>query len=174
MIILIFIICHIDAYSQEFVSIRSSGYEIIDDNLRGYYAQVTGIEPEHIVNTNLYVEIESWLGTPYRYAGNTMKGVDCSAFVSNIYKDAYSAIISGNSLSFYQNSKAVKKNELKEGDLVFFKINRKKVVSHVGVYLGNNKFAHASRSNGVIISNLEDPYYKRYFVRGGRMLSTTK
>ncbi len=62
----------------------------------------------------------------------------------------------------------LEKPDLKEGDFVFIKI-RKGQISHVGIYLGNNKFAHASVKTGVIISDLDEPYYKKYFYRGGRI-----
>jgi lipoprotein Spr len=66
----------------------------------------------------------------------------------------------------------VRRDDLKEGDLVFFKIHSRRI-SHVGIYLGNNRFAHAS-SRGVAISSLDDAYYRRYFYRGGRMLESFK
>ena len=66
----------------------------------------------------------------------------------------------------------VSKDDLKEGDLVFFKIHSRSI-SHVGIYLGNNRFAHAS-SKGVAISSLDDAYYSRYFYKGGRMLESFK
>jgi lipoprotein Spr len=65
-------------------------------------------------------------------------------------------------------STPVSREDLKEGDLVFFKINSR-TISHVGIYLGNNRFAHASSSRGVVLSNLDEPYYKRYFYKGGRL-----
>ena len=67
----------------------------------------------------------------------------------------------------------VNKEDLKEGDLVFFKI-KSKAISHVGVYLGNNKFAHASSSRGVMISNLNEAYWKRYYYKGGRLLESLR
>jgi lipoprotein Spr len=67
----------------------------------------------------------------------------------------------------------INKTELKEGDLVFFKIGSKSI-SHVGVYIGDNKFAHASSSKGVMISNLNDSYWQRYFYKGGRILESIK
>jgi lipoprotein Spr len=66
----------------------------------------------------------------------------------------------------------VRKDELQEGDLVFFKIHSRSI-SHVGIYLGNNKFAHAS-SRGVAINSLDDGYYSRYFYKGGRLLDVFK
>ncbi len=65
------------------------------------------------------------------------------------------------------------KDELKEGDLVFFKI-KSKSITHIGIYLGDNRFAHASTSRGVVISNLNEPYYSRYFYKGGRILDGVK
>lgn len=143
--------------------------DIIVSNLKGYYSQVIGVSSEYIMNTDLYVAVENLLGTPYKYAGTTAKGIDCSAFVKRVYEKAYCLLLSGNSYSLYKESKPVNKNNLHEGDLVFFKTNRNKTISHVGVYLGNDKFAHASRSNGVIISDLQSPYYNKSFVRGGRL-----
>ena len=65
------------------------------------------------------------------------------------------------------------KDELKEGDLVFFKI-KSRSITHIGIYLGDNRFAHASSSRGVVISNLNEPYYSRYFYKGGRILDPVK
>jgi lipoprotein Spr len=141
----------------------------LEDYLKGYYSQVFGINISTIFDLNLYASIEKWLGTPYRYAGKTINGIDCSSFVNKIYESAYCFFIGGNSANMYQKVKHIKKEELTEGDLVFFRINRSKNISHVGVYLGDNKFAHASRSKGVIISDLTHPYYKKHFVKGGRV-----
>lgn len=142
---------------------------LVEDYLKGYYSQVFGINISTIFDLNLYATIEKWLGTPYRYAGKTINGIDCSSFVNKIYESAYCFLIGGNSANMYQKVKHIKKEELTEGDLVFFRINRSRNISHVGVYLGDNKFAHASRSKGVIISDLTHPYYKKHFVKGGRV-----
>ncbi len=136
--------------------------------LKGYYAQVFGVDIKQILNMDLYNSIEKWLGTPYRYAGKTLDGIDCSAFVNKVYETAYCYLLSGNSADLFKQVTHLPKDKLMEGDLVFFKINRK-TISHVGVYLGGNKFAHASRSKGVVVSDLESPYYKKYFVQGGRV-----
>lgn len=142
---------------------------LLEDYLKGYYSQVFGLNITEILDINLYTTIEKWLGTPYRYAGKTINGIDCSAFVNKIYESAYCFLLGGNSAQMYKSVKHLPKEELVEGDLVFFRINRNKSISHVGVYLGNNKFAHASRSKGVIISDLTHPYYKKHFVKGGRV-----
>jgi lipoprotein Spr len=65
------------------------------------------------------------------------------------------------------------KDDLKEGDLVFFKIKSSRI-THIGIYLGDRRFAHASSSRGVVISNLDEPYYARHFYRGGRILESAR
>ena len=148
---------------------ESGDVGFFEDYFKGYYSQVFGIDVTKIINLSLYSSIEKWIGTPYRYAGKTINGIDCSSFVNKIYESAYCLFLPGNSAEMYKNVKHLPKDELVEGDLVFFKINLNKSISHVGVYLGNNKFAHASRSQGVIISDLTSPYYMKHFVKGGRV-----
>lgn len=146
----------------------AGSFAMIENYLKGYYSQVFGISEASIFNTELYHSLENWLGTPYRYAGKSEKGIDCSAFVNRIYEQVYCFLLPGNSAQMATQVTKVPKSDLREGDLVFFRINRRSI-SHVGVYLGNDKFAHASRSKGVIVSDLNHPYYKRYFVKGGRV-----
>lgn len=157
---------NVSAQSQSEVKPVESS--IFDDYIKGYYSQVFGINITEILNTDLYSVVEKWLGTPYKYAGKSLNGIDCSGFVNQIYESAYCFLLSGNSADLFKKVTLLPKDKLQEGDLVFFKINRKSI-SHVGVYLGDNKFAHASRSQGVIISDLDHPYYKKYFVKGGRV-----
>ena len=119
-------------------------------------------------NQQLYIKAYEWIGTKYRYAGESRKGIDCSGFVSDVYQKVYGIQLSGGSADIWKTVKPVQKNELKEGDLLFFKI-RKGRVSHVGLYLGNNKMVHASVKSGVIISDLNEIYYKKYYFNAGRM-----
>src|SRR5699024_5555558 len=114
--------------------------------------------------------IDKWWGVPYRYGGITRNGIDCSAFVQKLYKKVFNI----NSLprtaqQQYNDVKKIKHiKDLRPGDLVFFKINSRRV-SHVGVYLQNYKFVNASLSSGVTISDLTNRYWKRYYVGGGRL-----
>jgi lipoprotein Spr len=117
----------------------------------------------------LYYDVYDWLGTKYKYSGDSKKGIDCSGFVSRIYKDAYCVCLSGGSRDIWKIVTPVEKEALKEGDVLFFRI-KKGQISHVGIYLGNNKFAHASVKSGVIISDLNEDYYKKYFYKGGRVV----
>lgn len=119
-------------------------------------------------NKSLYTFIEEWYGTPYRFGGTTRNGIDCSAFTRQLYGDVYNLDILRTSIEQFSTALFVPKEHLKEGDLVFFKIHGKRI-SHVGVYLYDGKFVHASVSQGVVISDLADAYWTRYYAGGGRM-----
>ena len=132
------------------------------------YSNLLGFEIDTIQHPALFENVSEWLGTRYSLGGNSKRGVDCSGFVCELYKNAFDIVLEGNSSDLFKRLKPLKKAELNEGDLVFFKI-RKKMISHLGIYLGHNKFAHASLKQGVTISDLDDPYYKKYFYKGGRL-----
>lgn len=120
-------------------------------------------------NMPLYAFIDDWYGIPYRFGGSTRKGIDCSAFTRELYKNVYSKQLLRTSAEQFNISDFIgNQSQLKEGDLVFFKI-RSKNISHVGVYLSDGKFVHASRSKGIVISSLDDAYWSRYYVGGGRI-----
>ena len=123
---------------------------------------------ETLNTTLLFNAVENWLGTPYRYGGRSKRGTCCSGFVASLFEEIYELDITGSSRDQFTRVIPVTKGDLKEGDLVFFNIHSRSI-SHVGVYLGSNKFAHATIHNGVIISDLNEPYYKRYFYRAGRV-----
>jgi lipoprotein Spr len=132
------------------------------------YSNSLGYDIDYINNPRLYEKVRQWLGTPYHYSGETKGGVDCSGFVCQVYKDVYDLILAGSSRDIQKETQTIREDELLEGDLVFFKI-RKSRVSHVGIYLGQNKFAHASVQRGVIISDLSEEYYRKYFYSAGRI-----
>ncbi|HLC83336.1 MAG TPA: NlpC/P60 family protein [Bacteroidia bacterium] len=126
------------------------------------------LAPDSACSPYLYYQVYDWLGTKYKYAGRSKKGIDCSGFVSTMYKNTYCINLMGGSRDIWPTVKPIEKDDLIEGDILFFKI-KKGQISHVGVYLGNNKFAHASVHSGVIISDLNEEYYKKYFFKGGRI-----
>lgn len=102
-------------------------------------------------------EIEAWMGTPYKWGGNDRNGVDCSAFVQNVYRDALNLTLPRTTAQQQYAGTRVARGALEPGDLVFF--HTPKRTDHVGIFLGDGDFAHASASRGVMISNLSESYW---------------
>lgn len=129
-----------------------------------------GIDIDMKDNHALYVESANWMGVPYRGGGTTKRGVDCSGLTSAIYKKVYRKNLERNSEDQRKKDcRKVKKSKLREGDLVFFHNGRKKKrATHVGIYLKDKKFIHASTSQGVIISHLDEAYWDKHWLNGGR------
>lgn len=120
----------------------------------------------------LYAFVADWLGTPYQYGGSSRTGCDCSGFIYILLREVYGIHLPrSSSAALRALSRAVGRLDLKSGDLVFFyaKGERRRVVSHVGVYLKDDLFAHASTSRGVIISSLRSSYYKTQYLGAGRI-----
>lgn len=136
-------------------------------SMEQFYA-VHQLAPDSACDPYLYYQVYDWAGTKYKYAGRSKAGIDCSGFVSTMYKNTYCIDLMGGSRDIWPTVKPIERTDLMEGDILFFKI-KKGQISHVGVYLGNNKFAHASVHSGVIISDLNEDYYKKYFFKGGRV-----
>lgn len=131
------------------------------------YAMLMDVDVESLTNTTLYNFITEWYGTHYKMGGTTKKGIDCSAFTGTLLSTVFSLIIPRTAHEQYNICEHINKDELLPGDLVFF--NTRGGVSHVGVYLANNHFVHSSSSQGVMISSLDDSYFSRKFIGGGRI-----
>ncbi len=148
-------------------STRKSITKNNNESIEEKYSLLFGVDKSQIQNKKLYSFIESWNGTTYEYGGKSKNGVDCSGITSILLKEVYGKELSGSSFNLFKQCQPVSKQELREGDLVFFKIESKEV-SHVGVYLQNNRFYHATTKGGVMINNLDEEYYRKYFVGGGK------
>lgn len=129
-----------------------------------------GMDIEINDNHKLYLEAAEWIGVPYRYGGNTKRGIDCSGLTSHIYKKVYHKKLERSSEDQHnKDCRKIAKSNLKEGDLLFFSTGKtRKKVSHVGIYLKDNRFIHASTRQGVIISNLNEDYYRQHWLSAGR------
>ncbi len=111
-----------------------------------------------------------WLGVRYRFGGESRSGIDCSAFTRQIFRESFGMELPRNTALQVQEGVSVNRQDLAPGDLVFF---RRGGTRHVGIYLGDNEFIHASTSRGVTISNLDEDYYRRYYWTARRVLNAT-
>lgn len=118
----------------------------------------------------LFSEINTWMGTPYGYGQKEKtKGTDCSGFTQEIYRTVYNIALSRSAEAQAAETQEIKKEELQPGDLVFFRIQGNRI-SHVGLYLGNQKFVHATVGAGVMVNDLNEKYYADRFARAGRVI----
>lgn len=130
------------------------------------YAIMLDESVEKLTNVSLYKAIDDWYGTRYRYGGTSHRGIDCSAFMQVLGQYAFGWMLPRTAREQYASLSRISREDLKEGDLVFF--NTTGGVSHVGMYLQNGKFIHSSTSNGVAISSLDDNYWKARFIGARR------
>jgi peptidoglycan DL-endopeptidase LytE len=120
----------------------------------------------------LFVRVAmGFLGAPYRLGGSSVRGLDCSAFVKKIY-EFFNVSLPRTAHEQSRVGKRVARNDLEEGDLVFFN-TRRRALGHVGIYIGNNEFVHAAsgRSRAVKVDTLDKPYYDKHFVKAVRLKS---
>ena len=131
------------------------------------YAQILNKDVELVTNKSLFSFIDEWWATRYRYGGTSKKGIDCSSYTGQLLYEVFGFVMPRTAREQYAISSRVNRDDLLEGDLVFF--NTRGGVSHVGVYLGDGYFTHSSSSAGVTINNLNESYYSRKYIGGGRI-----
>lgn len=128
-----------------------------------------GFDTEKITGMSDWDKVLSpWIGTPYMYGGNTKRGTDCSGFVGSVYMEKEKKKLPRTTTDGYNNGKSVDKSDLVVGDLVFF--GEKKKVNHVGIYIGKGNFMHASTSQGVTVTPLDDNHWKTLYMGARRYL----
>jgi hypothetical protein len=137
------------------------------EKLQFKYSLLLDTEVEMLANLNLFRLIDEWFGTRYKLGGNSKLGIDCSALMQVMFTSLYGIAIPRTSKEQFGLASKIDRSELKEGDLVFF--NTTGGISHVGFYLLNNKFVHASTSGGVTISDLDEDYWSRRLISFGRI-----
>lgn len=142
---------------------RSLWLDFVDDGGADYTD--AGIEKHQLVDVIL-----NWLGTRYRFGGDTRRGIDCSAFTRMVYTETTGAVLPRTAVTQADVGMRIDKtSDLRFGDLVFFRTRRYARITHVGVYLGDGLFAHASSRYGVTVSSLESGYYNARFCGGSRI-----
>ncbi|MEY1577395.1 bifunctional murein DD-endopeptidase/murein LD-carboxypeptidase [Providencia manganoxydans] len=111
----------------------------------------------------------NWKGVSYRLGGTTKSGVDCSSFVQRTFIEQFGVALPRTTSEQESSGKSVSRNSLKAGDLVLFKTGRR--MKHVGIYIGDNKFVHASTSSGVIVSEMTNEYWNKRYYAGRRIIN---
>lgn len=133
------------------------------------YSDKLGITVDSNSNLKLLNEVVDWWGIPYKYGGESKSGTDCSGFVQMVYSAVYNKKVPRSSKEQHAFCKKINKSQLKEGDLVFFDTSGKGI-SHVGIYLRDDVFAHASTKRGVTVNNLNEEYYTKAYRSSGRVM----
>jgi cell wall-associated NlpC family hydrolase len=118
-------------------------------------------------------EVKKYLGIPYRSGGTTKRGMDCSGFARIVYDRLLGIDLPHNSINQFRFAELEKvpSSDMQTGDLIFFGNNKKKRINHVGVYLSDGQFIHASSSQGITVSSLEDRYWKKRLVGSRRHMA---
>ena len=125
------------------------------------------LQDKKTVKRKLYLQFLQWKGTKYRWGGLDKKGVDCSGFVYLTYLGQFGIKLPRSTKLQSQIGKRVQLNALRSGDLLFFKTGW--TMKHVGIYIENNMFLHVSTKNGVMISRLNDRYWKSKYWHARRV-----
>ncbi|PHM45990.1 lipoprotein [Xenorhabdus mauleonii] len=121
------------------------------------------------IKSKLLDQYADWKGVAYRLGGNTKRGIDCSAFVQRTFHDQFGMALPRSTLEQQNIGQTVSRSKLRAGDLVLFKTGAH--MRHVGIYIGNNQFVHASTSSGVMVSKLTDNYWNKRYYGARRVLS---
>lgn len=116
-------------------------------------------------------QIDSYLGVPYEWGGMSYRGIDCSGLVANVFRQAVNISLPRNAEAMFHEGVVVSRRHLRFGDLVFFENIDSRGISHVGIYMGDGKFVHASSSQGVVVDDLNSSYYLKQYV-GARRIYT--
>ena len=132
------------------------------------YAVLLNTEVEQVQDAVLFEAIDDWYGTRYVLGGASKDGIDCSAFVQVMYSKVFQTPMPRTAKEQYKAARPISRTEMQKGDLVFFH-TRGSGVTHVGIYLQNNKFVHAATSGGVMISDLFEAYWVKRFMGVGRI-----
>ncbi|NLD99562.1 MAG: C40 family peptidase [Fibrobacter sp.] len=160
LLVLMYLICGCTPsvrYVRDSSSAKKTEYEpAIQQN------SLNTINKNHITDEQLLKAVSSYIGTPYKYGGMDRRGLDCSGFVCCVFRDVLDVKLPHNSFELYKMGTSVSVRRAIQGDLVFFR-GRRRIIDHVGIYLGDGKFVHASTNRGVIYSELSQDYYKSHF-----------
>ncbi|KPD02541.1 bifunctional murein DD-endopeptidase/murein LD-carboxypeptidase [Moellerella wisconsensis] len=120
------------------------------------------------VKSKLMAQYANWKGVSYRLGGTNRSGIDCSAFVQRTFQEQFGMDLPRSTSEQQNIGMSVKRNNLRPGDLVLFKTGRS--MRHVGIYVGDNQFVHASTSSGVIVSKMDNSYWSKRLYASRRVI----
>lgn len=148
-------------HDEAFIQLKTKE---LKDQLSNAYEQIDNI----ILFESLMNVFNTWKGTKYRWGGDSLGGIDCSALTRRVYREVFNGYeLPRVSVDQVKRGRVVSKENLKPGDILFFRPRNS--VNHTAVYVGNSLFINASSSKGVVLSSLENSYWKQYFRYGVRV-----
>jgi cell wall-associated NlpC family hydrolase len=124
------------------------------------------------IEKRLRDEYRRWQGTRHRMGGNGDSGIDCSGFVKAVYKEVFDLDLPRTTLAQARLGRPIAFKEIRPGDLVFFKPPT--YPRHVGIFLSESEFVHASKASGVTVSRIDENYWRKYFWTVRRILPGTE
>jgi len=130
----------------------------------GYTTQLSDAS----LRATLLKHFDRWEGAPYRFGGNSRYGVDCSGFVHIMFRDALGVDVPRSTQLLSRTGYPVSQRRLASGDIIIFRTSRTNL--HVGIYVGHGQFIHASKTHGVILSRLSNPYWRDVYVKSVRII----
>ena len=130
---------------------------------------ISNLDDQIMVIANLSEHQQEWQGTRYRIGGNSKSGVDCSGFMQITFRDLFGIDLPRMTVDQAKEGTKISKSELRTGDLVFFNTGRGPNGKHVGVYVKNGQFLHASTKGGVMYSDMDSPYWTKTFWQARRL-----
>ena len=162
----------LSACSSTHNTVKNENHEV--NNQNGFLLQASQDEFEEMVRnvdikTRIMDQYASWKGVRYRLGGDTKRGIDCSAFVQRTFREQFGLDLPRSTSEQQGTGKEISRSRLRPGDLVLFRAGS--TGRHVGIYLGNDNFVHASTSSGVMISSLNEDYWKKRYREARRVLS---
>lgn len=152
---------------QNYIKSKQLSKKHSKNNLFNEFTNNNYITKKSALNNELFDFYSKWEGVRYKLGGESKKGIDCSAFIQKAFKEKFDLEMPRTTLLQAKVGKEIKKNELEIGDLVFFKTGKSK---HVGIYIDNGKFMHASTKIGVTISDLDNDYFSKNYWKAQRII----
>ncbi len=154
---------------SEFDEVPTEDFPVSNEEFVNKFSEIKSFSAALTTREKILFEIINYLDTPYLYGGVGKDGIDCSAFTQNVFSNSIGLNLPRTASEQFTSGVDVDENELAFGDLIFFNTTTRSYPGHVGIYLGEDLFAHASRSLGVTVSSLKSTYYKNRFIGARRI-----